>query len=173
MDRRLRIPLLVGCLAVGVAATNATQPVELPKPAPAANATPGPPPADRQAARVATAYALTATNWTSRTRLTAWRRELALAAPDYRRQLRRTRPTRSWLRALRIERASSRSTVVAVEQVAAVRGSRARVLVTLRERTATSRGTLVGETRNQVLLQRSHGEWQVTRWTVFATEEPR
>ncbi len=115
--------------------------------------------------RVATLYALAATNWTAEDRLAAWRRELALAAPAYRRQLGRARPTSRQRHALRQDGARNHATVTRV-QLQRRAGAQARVTVWVTERTSSGTGTLVGETRNRVRLQRRpDGRWRVSGWT--------
>lgn len=176
MLARLRAPLLVAGIALGVAATNAAHPVQPPttrapeRPTAAPTViprSPSPAASHREQLRVARAYALSATNWTARTRMAAWQRELALATPEYARALQQTRPTRVRLRALRTERARSRATLTRADIDPQVRPPRARVLVALRERTSSVAGTLAGETRNQVLLEHRGGRWRVTGWSVL------
>ena len=176
MLARLRTPLLVAAIALGVAATNAAHPVQPPttrapeRPTAQPTTTPkleSPAASHREPLRLARAYALAATNWTARTRMAAWQRELALAAPEYARALRETRPTHARVRALRTERARSRATLTRADIDPQVRPPRARVLVALRERTSSVAGTLSGQTRNEVQLERSGGRWRVTGWSVL------
>jgi hypothetical protein len=171
---RLRTPLLIAGIALGVAATNAAHPIQPPttpeRPAARPTTTPkptSPTTSHREPLRLARAYALAATNWTARTRMAAWQRELVLAAPEYARALGAARPTRTRLRALRTERARSRATVVRADIDPQVRLPRVRVLVALRERTSSVAGTLAGQTRNEVLLEHSGGRWRVTGWSVL------
>ena len=173
---RLRTPLLVAAIALGVAATNAAHPIQSPstrapqRPSaqPTAMSKPASPAASqREPLRVARAYALAATNWTARTRMAAWRRELALAAPGYARALRDARPTGAQLRALRVERVRSHTRITGADIDPQVRAPRARVLVAMRERTSSVAGALAGETHNQVLLEHSGGRWRVTGWSVL------
>src|SRR4051812_10246119 len=105
MRRRLLPLALLAGLAVGAAATDAAHPPTAPPP-PAAqrrlrepSPTPQPAPAD-PAVAVARAYATAARSWTAATYRTAWERQLALAAPGYRRALRAARPTAAQIRAL-------------------------------------------------------------------------
>ena len=170
----LRAPaVLVVCVAVGVAATNATHPPDGPAGPPQSRETTtrrgSPRPAatagDRAALQVATRYALAATNWTAQDRLAAWRAESALATPGYRRQLGHAQPDASARRELRRERARNQATLTRSELIARA-GARARATVWLNERTRTRTRSLAGQTRNQVRLQQQpDGRWLVSGWT--------
>jgi hypothetical protein len=98
--------------------------------------------------------------------MAAWQREFQLAAPEYRRGLRLTRPTAGEIRSLRSERAASDATVVRVERDDRTRFPRARVIVTMRERNAVGAHELMAETQNEVLLAQLRDSWRVTGWTV-------
>ncbi len=171
--------VVLAALVTGVAATDATHQPNGPAAPPRSReirtrGEPSPPPAaatgDWAALQVAERYALAATNWTAQDRLAAWRRELALATPGYRGQLRRAQPDAGERRELRRERAQNQATLTRSELVERT-GARARVTVWLSERTSTRADSLVGQTRNQVhLQQRPDGHWLVSGWTT-ATDD--
>ena len=120
----------------------------------------------------ARAYALTARNWTAGTYRRAWRRELALTAATYRRQLRAARPTDAQLGALKTDAAASSATVTRIQRDARVPAPRARVLIWLAERTNVAGQTVTGTTRNEVrLLRRRDGRWRVIGWTALPGPE--
>lgn len=107
---------------------------------PPATGTPTPTPTasgvDSAALRAARAYALTATNWSARTYRAAYRRQLRLAAPRLRHQLRRTRPTAMQLTQLAADRDSRLGAILAARAGDPERpgwAGRARVLVEVDE----------------------------------------
>ncbi len=119
----------------------------------------------------ARAYALAARNWTAATYRRAWRRELALTAGRYRRQLRAANPTDAQLGALTTDAAASSATVTRIQRDAHVPTPRARVLIWLAERTNVAGQTITGTTRNEVRLRRAGRDWKVTAWTALPGAE--
>ena len=141
-------------------ASPTTAPTAKPPPATAANQL------DREPARTAVTYALAARNWTARTYRAAWQRQQRLATRGYRRRLESARPTRAQLAELQAERASSLAIPARPPQITRT-GRRARAVVELHERTASSGQVVTGRTRNQVTLRRQRGGWRVTGWTIL------
>jgi hypothetical protein len=179
MTARPGVLALAAVIVVGVATVVAgTDQATAPIP-PASTIVPAPPP-EAEVARPATAdpvlatartYALTARNWTAASYRRVWRRELALTAGAYRRQLRAARPTPRQLAALKTDAATSRATVTRTQRDARVPAPRARVLIWLAERTNVAGQTITGATRNEVRLRRAGREWRVTAWTALPGPE--
>ncbi len=165
MHRRLLNPLLVVALLVGAAGIGPDVPRQSDS-RPREDAHGG-------AVRTASVYALVARNRTAGNRLTAWRCEIALASPAYRRELRRARPSRADLITLRLDHASASAQVVGARPDPSRTLPRARVVVTLRERIVTRDEQLTSETVNEVLLNHHRGIWLVTRWTLSADGRAR
>jgi hypothetical protein len=176
MHRRLLPLTLLAGVALGAAATDVAHPPATP-PSPTTAARPDPPTSTPrpdsadEAVAVARTFATAARTWTAETYTTAWRTQLTLAAPGYRRALRQARPTAAQVQALRAERARAHATVLGTERDPRVALPRARVIVSLQERTDTAHGALAARTRNEVRLEQRDGRWRVTGWTLLAGDD--
>jgi len=176
MRKQIPTPLVLAALvliavavAVGLGAGSALSPepsaergAEAEK-RPALRREAAPDPALEPAAR----YALAARNWTPATYTRSWERQLVLAAGRYRRELAGRRPARAELAALRADASSSAARLVRAERDPRVVDPRARVLVTLQERTQATGQQIDGETVNEVKLRRLGARWRVVGWSVL------
>lgn len=115
---------------------------------------------------IATHYALAATNWRGAGYLAAWRAQRRLASARYRRQLALARPSAAELRWREREGQAERGEIVAAETVATSK-TRARVLVSLRQRTIALDRSAEIVSLNEVRLVRERRRWCVARWSVL------